>query len=87
MNRLECFKQAYESSKNKKYMVIALTIGDNKVPEIIINLNENFESKVNYYTSHYNDNLVHKFSKDIEIKIQKFAFTNSLDKIIKNMEV
>ena len=84
---MQSFKWAYKCSNHKKYMGVAITIGDSVIPELIINLNENFESKMKYYISHYDDNLVHKFSKDTEIKIQKFIFSDSIDEIVKFLEV
>lgn len=86
-NMMDNFKWAYECSKHKKYMGVAILVGNSDVPEIIINKNENFKSKMNYYTSHYDEDLIHKYSKDIRIKIDKFIFADDMETLVRFLEV
>lgn len=68
---------------NLKYMAIAITIGNSDKPEIILNSRENFKQKIDYYKVTYDEDMKHKYSKDIDIRISGFMFTNNLN-LIKN---
>ena len=72
------FKKMFEEAidNNKKYCAIVVENSDYKKPEIIINLRENFEDKLEYYLRAYDENLVLKNCE--KIKISKAIFSNNL---------
>ncbi|AAK79179.1 hypothetical protein BJV85_002791 [Clostridium acetobutylicum] len=61
----KCFIKA----KNQAYSYVAVVIKIEgfPVPEIIVNYQENFDKKQEYYDKTYDDNLNHKFAKGIKI--------------------
>ena len=64
-NLEKCF---YEASKqNKKYVGVKIQMQGFSKPEIIINENENFDSKFDYYKKAYNEDLTLKTFNGIRI--------------------
>jgi hypothetical protein len=59
-----------------KYMGVLTTLPNTPKPELLIDPSENFEAKLEYIASTYDDNLSHKYSKGVTILEVKFA--NSL---------
>jgi hypothetical protein len=70
--------------KNFKYIGVYIDIGL-KEPELIINPKNNFEAKIQYYLSTYDDNLFHKHSPQIKI-LNAIGFDSheALDHIVKD---
>lgn len=87
MTKSDKFKMSYEQAlaKDYKYMAVSIAIGDSEIPEIIVNHKDNFESKMRFYLSSYDENLIHKFAKDIQIRISGVMFTNNLKEVEKLM--
>ena len=82
MNNLEiCFHIA--STNNAKYVGIKIETRGSKAPEIIINPNENFDAKFEYYKKAYTDDLVLKTYDGI--KIIGFTYGNSFEEIEKDL--
>ena len=75
---MEKFKKMFEDAieNNKKNCAIIVENSDYKKPEIIINLRENFEDKLEYYLRAYNEKLVLKNCE--KIKISEAIFSNNL---------
>jgi hypothetical protein len=66
MNNLEkCFMTAHE--KGAKFVAIAVDMEGFPEHELIVNKHENILSKLEYYRSTYDENLQHKYSKNIRI--------------------
>ena len=88
MSKLERFKIMYENALNRnlKYMGVAITIGESKTPEFIINTRENFDSKMKYYVANYDENLRLKSAKDIDIIITSCAFDNNIEILMNTLE-
>lgn len=64
-NLEKCF---YEASKqDKKYVGVLIQMEGFPAPEVIINENENFDSKFAYYKKAYDENLVLRSFKGIRI--------------------
>ena len=64
-NLEKCF---YEASKqDKKYVGVKIQMQGFSKPEIIINENENFDSKFDYYKKAYNEDLTLKTFNGIRI--------------------
>lgn len=79
MLRMRNLKKCFEQAKKEKAKFVAVTIytaGFEK-PEIIINEASNFQAKVDYYSSAYNNDLTLKSAPD-KIKIIGFTQCNSL---------
>jgi len=79
--RLEQLEDSFEAAKSKRqqYFGVKIEIEGFIEPEIIINSLENFDKKLEYYKSAYNDNLTLK-SKD-SIKIISWAYANSFKEL------
>lgn len=60
-----CFNTAIK--ENAMFVGVAVVIGEQKTPEIIINKLENFESKLAYYKNAYNEDLTLKANQNIKI--------------------
>lgn len=69
-----CFNRAKELES--RFVAVIINMEGYKSPEVIINPIENADDKVAYYKKVYDDNLVHKFSKE-HIEIIGFSFGNS----------
>ncbi|MHB8034694.1 hypothetical protein CF069_12295 [Clostridium botulinum] len=69
---------------NIKYIGIIIKMSGFNKPEIIINPNVNLNSKFNYYKKTYDENLNHKFAKDI--KIVGVSIGNSFQEIYDNLK-
>lgn len=76
-NLEECFNKAIE--ENKKYIGVKIEMQGFPKPEIIINENENFTSKLAYYEKAYNEELTLKTFNGI--KIVGFTYGNSFKDI------
>lgn len=73
----ECFEFAIENKYN--YVAVLVCNMESDSAEIIINHSKNFESKLEYYKSAYNDDLTLKtFPK---IKIVSFVYADTFDEI------
>lgn len=78
---INCFHTASEYSK--KYVSIGIKIPDCTKPEIIIIVKENFDAKLTYYKSAYNNDLTLKTCNDI--KIIGFSYGNSFEEMESNI--
>lgn len=76
-NLQECFGAA--AKQNKKYVGVKIQMQGFPKPEIIINENENFDSKFEYYKNAYNDDLTLKTFNGI--KIIGFTYGDSFQEI------
>lgn len=76
-NLEKCFYQA--SLEDKKYVAVLIEMEGFPKPEIIVNQNENIDSKFEYYSKTYDENLNHKLAKGI--KIIGFTYGDSLEEI------
>lgn len=76
-NLEKCFYEA--SHKGAKYVGVKIQMQGFPKPEIIINENENFDSKVAYYKKAYNDNLILKSFEGV--KIVGFTYGDSFEAI------
>lgn len=82
INNLEkCFYEA--SQKNKKYVGVKIQMQGFSKPEIIINENDNFDSKFAYYKKAYNGDLTLKTFNGI--KIIGFTYGDSFESIEKDL--
>ena len=63
---IDAFNRAIDN--NYKFIVLDLTVPNSDVYETIIVRNPNFKNKLEYYINAYDDNLVLKTCKDIEIR-------------------
>ena len=80
-NLEKCF---YEASKqDKKYVGVKIQMQGFSKPEIIINENENFDSKFDYYKKAYNEDLTLKTFNGI--KIVGFTYGDSFKDIEKDL--
>lgn len=77
----KCFYEA--SNNNAKYVGVKIQMKGFPKAEIIINQNENFDSKFTYYKKAYNEDLTLKTFNGI--KIVNFAYGNSFEDIEKNL--
>lgn len=64
-NLINVFKTAKQ--KNHRYIGILIQMEGFPQPEVIINRQENFDTKLQYYLNTYDENLIHKFAKGIRI--------------------
>ena len=71
---IEAFNHAIDG--DYKFIVIDLTVPNSCVYETIIIRNPNFKNKLEYYKKAYDDNLILKTCKDIEIR--QITATNEL---------
>ena len=76
-NLEKCFYGA--SKQNKKYVGVKIQMQGFSKPEIIINENENFNSKLDYYKKAYNEDLTLKTFNGI--KIVGFTYGDSFKDI------
>lgn len=76
-NLEKCFFEA--SLKGAKYVGVKIQMQGFPKPEIIINENENFDSKFAYYKKAYNDNLTLKSFEGV--KIVGFTYGDSFEAI------
>ena len=76
---LEGLRRAFGSiwAKESKYVGILVDIVG--VKEVIINSNENFDAKLEYYEKAYNEDLTHKHA--VGIKIVGYTFGDSFAEI------
>lgn len=75
MSNLEkCFKTAHE--KRAKFVAITVEMDGFPKHELIVNKYENILPKLEYYKSTYDENLQHKYSKNI--RIFGFSYGDSL---------
>lgn len=81
-NLINCFKAA--ENNNARYIGLAIRVPDAHEPEIIINLSENFEVKLDYYKKMYDEDLSHKAVGDI-LQIIGFTYGNSFSDIEKEL--
>jgi hypothetical protein len=72
-----CFNRAKELNMN--YVAVAIKLPNAEGKEIIINGKENFNEKLKYYQSAYDENLVHKHVSTISIT--GFTFGKTFDEI------
>ena len=80
-NLEKCF---YEASKqDKKYVGVKIQMKGFTKPEIIINENENFDSKFAYYKKAYNEDLTLKTFNGI--RIAGFTYGDSFKDIEKDL--
>jgi hypothetical protein len=78
MGNLEkCFEDAKE--QNAKFVALKIGMKGFPKPEIIINEQANFDSKLAYYQKTYNENLEHRFAKGI--KIIGMSYGDTFDEI------
>jgi hypothetical protein len=78
MENLEnCFNAAKKLDKN--FVGVVLTLPNAPGEEVIINGKENFDEKLKYYQSTYDENLNHKHVPNL--KIVGFTFGNTFDHI------
>lgn len=83
INNLEkCFYEA--SNQDKKYIGVKVQMYGFEKDEIIINSNENFDKKFDYYKNAYNEDLTLKNAPD-KIKIVGFTFGNTFEEIEKDL--
>lgn len=73
----KCFNEAM--FRESKYVGVKIEMQGFPKPEIIINVNENFNSKLQYYKKAYNQDLTLKTFNGI--KIVGFTYGNSLQEI------
>lgn len=73
----DCFTEA--KRLDKKYIAVMVKANDSKRAEIIINYNENIESKLNYYMKAYDEDL--KLINAPSIKIIDFIYSDNLTDI------
>jgi hypothetical protein len=71
-NLMICFDKAV--THEKKYVAVLVDVGLDGY-EIIVNPNENFEKKIEYYMATYDNDLRHKFA---DVKIVGFTYGDSL---------
>ena len=64
-NLEKCFREA--SKQCKKYVGVKIKMQGFPKPEIIINENDNFDSKLDYYKKAYNEDLTLKTFNGIKI--------------------
>ncbi|EGW36422.1 hypothetical protein [Desulfosporosinus sp. OT] len=76
-NLEKCFRAA--STKGKKYVGVLVQMEGFPKPEVIINENENFDSKFAYYKKAYDENLVLRSFNGI--KITGFTYGDSFEAI------
>lgn len=76
-----CFEAA--ANKDQKYVAVKIQMEGFEKPEIIINENENFQTKLEYYKKAYNDDLTLKSFNGI--KIIGFSYGNSFNDIEKDL--
>lgn len=71
----------FEVAKAKRagYIGVLIEMEGFEKPEVIINSYANFDKKLEYYTSSYDENLNHKFAKGI--KIVGFTYGESFSEI------
>ena len=82
INNLEkCFHEA--SQQDKKYVGVLIQMQGFPKPEIIINENENFDSKFAYYKKAYNEDLTLKTFNGI--KIIGFTYGDSFEALEKEL--
>lgn len=74
---INCFNRAKELGE--KYVAVLISMEGFPSNEVIINDNENIDTKLAYYQKTYDEDLNHKFAKGI--KIVGFTFGNSFDDI------
>lgn len=72
-----CFQNAILN--NAKFIGIKVKMDDYEKAEIIINPNENFLKKIDYYINSYNDDLTLKSCN--KIKIIDFSYGNTFEEI------
>lgn len=77
-NLENCFINA--DKQNKKYVGVLIEMYGFDYPNIIININENFNKKFEYYKNSYNGNLTLKKAPD-KIKIIGFTYGDTLKDI------
>ena len=82
---LENLKTCFQAAilENAKYIGVKIEMKDFPKPEIIINERENFDKKIKYYISAYNDDLTLKTFNGI--KIVGFTYGNNLNEIEKDL--
>lgn len=78
-----CFEVAKET--NQKFIGVLIKMPGCEKPELIVNENENFESKLTYYKKAYNEDLTLKTVSGI--KIIGYAFGSSLDDLYGYLKV
>ncbi|PJZ19749.1 hypothetical protein CEW46_21455 [Bacillus cereus] len=74
----ECFDQATKEHKN--YVGFLVEMPGFEKPELITNIRENFEGKVEYIGRTYDENLVSKFNP--EVKIVACAYGGTPNEIV-----
>ena len=68
MNRTD-LENKFKLAKKEKasFIGVLIKMPDYKDEEVIINSSSNFNKKLSYYMETYNENLEHRFSKEIKI--------------------
>lgn len=66
-----------------KYIAVLVEMEGFPKPELIINPNENIDSKLEYYKKTYDENLVHKYSKIV--KIIGFSFGDNFKELLEDL--
>lgn len=79
---IRCFECAKKNGS--KYVGVKIQTEGFKKEEIIINPRENFDMKLEYYKSAYNDNLTLK-SAPSKIRIVAFTFANNYEEVAKDL--
>lgn len=77
----KCFEEAKNS--NAKYIGVLIETRGSEGAELIVNPSENFDKKLGYYKSAYNENLVLKTFDGI--RIVGFSYSNSLSELESNL--
>lgn len=80
----ECFQKAIRLHYGLVAVRVRVGLTDE---EVIINTRENAQGKLDYYNNVYNENLVHKFSGEKEIRITGFTFGNTYQEIEHHMAI
>lgn len=82
INDLEiCFNQAVVSGA--AYVAVLIEMEGFPQPEVIINKNENIDSKLAYYKKTYGEDLNHKFAPGI--RIVGFSYGDNFSEIENNL--
>ncbi len=67
MKMIELEEIFEDAKENYYYVAVVIEMEGFPQPELIINTEDNFESKLEYYKKTYDENCNHKFAKGISI--------------------
>lgn len=89
LTRMDLFMKSFDVAiqDNMEYLIVLVRINDKM--EIIINVNDNFVNKRDYYNFAYNDDLELAINNDVSIINYMFAtdFNDLMTKLSNIMEV